>query len=132
MKKNIIILILALCILAIIPGWGQTSVIKRNTAQQTVSKKPAIRWADKASSYSEGLCWVKDKNGKYGYIDEKGKLVIPCKWRDARYFSEGLARVKNDNERWGFIDKTGGVVIEFRWEQTGDFHQYSHTCRFYP
>ena len=123
MKKNVIISTLALCILAIIPGWGQTSVIKRGNSQQSVSKKPAVRWADKAYSYFEGLCWVKDKNGKYGYIDEKGKQVIPCKWKNGGNFSEGLAHVEDDNDRWGFIDKTGNVVIEFKWGAAGRFHQ---------
>jgi hypothetical protein len=123
MKKNVIISTLALCILAIIPGWGQTSVIKRGNFQQPVSKKPAIRWADKASSYSEGLCWVKDKNGKYGYVDEKGKLVIPCKWVDVRDFSEGLARVRDDSHKLGFIDKTGRTVIPCKWKGASSFQE---------
>ena len=90
MKKNIIILILALCILAIIPGWGQTSVIKRGNSQQSVNKKPAVRWAD-AYSYSEGLCLVKDKNGKYGYIDEKGKTYIIVEWKSGDYiYGKGI------------------------------------------
>ena len=34
-------------------------------------------------SFHEGLACVKDANGKWGYIDKTGKLVIPCKWEYA-------------------------------------------------
>lgn len=43
-------------------------------------------------------------NGKAGFINTKGKEVIPFVYDDADSFSEGLAPVKN-NELWGFINK---------------------------
>ena len=55
------------------------------------------------SHYSEGLKDIRDDNGKYGFIDETGKVVIPCKWRNAWSFSEGMARVEDDNGKRGFI-----------------------------
>jgi hypothetical protein len=48
-------------------------------------------------------------NGRYGYIDATGKLVIPCHFRSADAFSEGLAYVENDKR--GFINKAGKYVI---------------------
>ena len=50
-------------------------------------------------SYCEGLASVVDENGKYGYVDKKGQLVIPCIWDGASDFSEGLAAVGNSNEK---------------------------------
>ena len=65
--------------------------------------------------YNEGLAGVKDVDGKWGFIDKTGKLMIPCQWKKALFFSEGLAGVQDDNEKWGFIDKTGKVVLPFEW-----------------
>lgn len=53
---------------------------------------------------------VKDSNGKYGFIDRTGKLVISCQWKDARDFNDGIAYVQDDKGVWKFIDKTGKVV----------------------
>lgn len=65
--------------------------------------------------YNEGLAGVKDADGKWGFIEKTGKIVIPCQWKKALFFSEGLAGVQDDNEKWGFIDKTGKVALPFVW-----------------
>jgi len=52
-------------------------------------------------------------NGKWGYIDTTGKIVINPQFDEAWWFSEGLARIKI-GDRWGYIDKTGKYV----WEPT--------------
>jgi len=61
------------------------------------------------SSFSEGLAVVK-LNGKYGYMDTQGRVVIPARFDQARSFSEGLALVQV-NGTWSFIDRTGNQVI---------------------
>ena len=65
--------------------------------------------------YKEGLAGVKNADGRWGFIDNSGRLVIPYQWKKALWFSEGLAGVQDDNEKWGFIDKTGKVVLPFVW-----------------
>lgn len=40
---------------------------------------------------------VKNGMGKYGFNDESGKVVIPCKWGNSGIFSEGLATMTDDN-----------------------------------
>jgi hypothetical protein len=60
------------------------------------------------------------KDGKWGYIDSGGKVVIELQFSRALDFHDGLARVARfeagdvygANARWGYIDKTGKVVIE--------------------
>jgi hypothetical protein len=47
-----------------------------------------------------------DQDGRCGFINDEGRLVIPFIYEDARRFSEGLAAVKIDG-KWGYIDKTG-------------------------
>ena len=63
------------------------------------------------------------ENGRYGFADKNGIVVIPCKWTSAMNFSEGLARVKDDDDKWGFIDKTGKTVIPCKWKSAMDFSE---------
>lgn len=53
-------------------------------------------------------------NGKYGYIDKKGKIAIPFIYDSAGAFSEGLAPVRKGNY-YSFINPNGDVILE------GDF-----------
>ena len=56
------------------------------------------------------------ENGKWGYIDKTGKVIIEPKFDEAADFSEGLARVKV-GIFYGFIDFSGDFVIkpQFTW-----------------
>ncbi len=65
--------------------------------------------------YNEGLAGVKNADGRWGFIDKSGRLVIPYQWKKVLWFSEGLAGVQDDNEKWGFIDMTGKVALPFVW-----------------
>jgi hypothetical protein len=65
---------------------------------------------------------VKGVNGKYGYIDNTEKEVIPFKYDYARNFSEGLAAV-GLADKYGFIDKTGKIVIPIIYAMVGDFRK---------
>lgn len=53
---------------------------------------------DAAGDFSEGLVWVQ-KDGKVGFIDAKGELVVPLKFEQAQPFKEN-------------IDRAGKTVIE--------------------
>lgn len=64
----------------------------------------------KQGEFSEGFCQV-EKNGLQGYVNNKGVLAIPLKYKATHPFSEGLALVK-ENQLWGVIDKTGKYVIQ--------------------
>ncbi len=64
-----------------------------------------------------------ERNGKYGFFDKSGKVVIPCQWKEAWPFSEGLARVEDEDDKWGYIDKTGQVVIPCQWRLSGPFSE---------
>ena len=49
-------------------------------------------------------------NGKIGYINPAGKVVIPPQFQDAGRFEDGLAPVLAGNT-WGYIDKDGKLDI---------------------
>jgi hypothetical protein len=57
----------------------------------------------------------KDADGKYGFKNKTGDIVIAAKYDDARTSYEGLARVKS-GANWGFIDKTGKEVTPFKYQ----------------
>jgi len=59
-----------------------------------------------ASEFSEGLARV-GKNGKYGFINENGKVIIPIKYLSASNFNYGLAVLKTVDNKFLFVDKTG-------------------------
>jgi serine/threonine protein kinase len=58
---------------------------------------------------------VIEKKGKYGFVDEKGKLVIAIKYDYAYSFYEGLASVKL-NGKWGYIDGKGQEIIRLKYD----------------
>ncbi len=65
------------------------------------------------------------EDGKFGFKDEKGKVIIAPKYSGAEDFSEGLACVSL-NDAWGFIDETGKVVIPFKYNAGyGTGHKFS-------
>ena len=84
-------------------------------------------WGD-GIFFSEGLAAVK-RDGKYGYVDQTGKEVIPCQYNNMSKFSEGLAAVTTDENyktsdavKWSYIDKTGKEVFSCKYVSAGAFH----------
>ena len=62
---------------------------------------------------SESLIPVADLNGKYGYLDQQGNIVIPCQWSWAEPFENGVAIVSYETAYsyanvW--IDKSGRII----------------------
>lgn len=74
-----------------------------------------------AKDFSEGLAAVQ-KNGKWGFIDTEGNLVVEAKYDGAFSFSQGLAAVRSGG-RWGFIDKEGKTVISFLYQSVQSFSE---------
>jgi len=84
--RRITIFILALLLLIPVSGWG------------------------KSAKETSGLFPI-EQDGKWGFIDKTGRIVIKPQFDEAVDFSEGLARVKI-GDKWGFIDEMGKIVIE--------------------
>ena len=81
------------------------------------------RFAD-ASAFSEGYAYVKTKEGKRGFIDKTGQMVLELAFGTSSYsyYSEGLIDVKIDH-KYGYADKTGSVVIEPRFDTAWEFSE---------
>ncbi|MBX7220016.1 MAG: WG repeat-containing protein [Blastocatellia bacterium] len=59
------------------------------------------------------------RNGRFGFLDIKGTLVVPPQFREVKPFTEGLAMVAK--EKYGFIDSRGKVVIELKFDRATSF-----------
>ncbi|HZG50724.1 MAG TPA: WG repeat-containing protein [Pyrinomonadaceae bacterium] len=68
------------------------------------------------------LNYFKAANGKYGYKDADGTIIIAPTYDDAWSFSGGLAEVKQGG-KYGFIDKTGEVVIPIKYDLAFSFKE---------
>lgn len=74
---------------------------------------------DELTLFSQELACVK-KNGKFGFIDRKGKVVISIQFEDETYFQKtGLAQVKK-NGLYGFINKKGKEIIPIIYQNADE------------
>ncbi len=69
---------------------------------------------DFALAFKEGLAAF-PHDGKFGYIDQTGKFVIPAQYDAASRFVRGIASV-SINGKWGLINKAGETVLAPRYE----------------
>ena len=136
-RYSILIFIAILCTFSVVNAQDTKPIVKPKptTAPKPVVVKPqpkppvvntqtTTKWEDNYDEnwrFSEGLAAV-EKNGKYGFVDEAGKEVIPLIYDDVFDFSEGLAHVKK-NDKHGFVDKTGKIVIPLIYDDVFDFSE---------
>jgi WG containing repeat len=104
-----------LTLMAILP----LSSCGNNLSPQSISSSDPVKTAT-----SKNLDrFLFRKNGKLGFVDRTGKIVIPAKFdRIDEGFSEGLASVSINN-KWGYIDPMGKIVIPLKFEQAINFHE---------
>jgi hypothetical protein len=61
--------------------------------------------------FSGNLCAVWDEH--YGYIDRRGRVVIPYRFDFADHFCHGLAVIKEpDSQFYGYVNESGRIVIK--------------------
>lgn len=70
--------------------------------------------------FREGLIAVK-VDGKGGYADRTGSLVIPARFQRCESFFGGLAAAQQPQGLWGFISPTGEWSIEPRFSSVSSF-----------
>ncbi len=82
---------------------------------------PPIEATEEIFPSTEGLRGIK-KNGKYGFIDDQGRLRIANRYENIKPFTEGLAAIKIRN-KWGFINRDEKIVIQPVYEEVTPFEK---------
>lgn len=60
-------------------------------------------------------------NGKWGFVDTSGNVIIEPQFEGAKSFSHGLAAICKD-EKWGFINEAGEIAIEYQFVDADYFN----------
>ena len=62
--------------------------------------------------FPNNTLFISKKDGKYGFIDEQGKEIVPYEYDDVTQQNEfGYAGIKKDG-KWGVIDSNGKIIQE--------------------
>jgi hypothetical protein len=105
-------LLLMAVVIVLLPVAGYLLACRR--AAQNPGGGPAAEPIDPAALFPVRV------KGKWGYMNGRLEIVIPCRYEAAEDFSEGLAAVARDT-LFGFIDREGTVVADFAYEKTYPF-----------
>ena len=93
----------------------------KKTVKKEEPKKVAKFPVPSDAEFFDGLAAV-ESNGKWGYIDKNGNIIVPFKYESASLFLEKLAAVKLRG-KWGFIDKQDNLVIPLKYEDAWSFFE---------
>jgi antitoxin component YwqK of YwqJK toxin-antitoxin module len=69
------------------------------------------------------------QNDKYGFINSKGDLIIPCVYDEVyggdfdQWFDYGIVSLRK-NKLWGALDSTGKVVVPFIYDTLSSFFNH--------
>ena len=76
-------------------------------------------------TFSEGIAAVK-KNGKWGFIDINGIIVVPCEYDKIEHsFEDGSGRMIKDDNVFVF-NKSGILVDSYEIEATNDYYSVGY------
>ncbi len=106
-----------------------------HTLAPAASKLPDCTLDEKGQSvcfqrFSEGLAAVLvpvvgQSDGRWGFIDTRGLMVVKPGYTQVRPFANGLAAAQR-RYKWGFIDTSGRWVIEPLYDQATSFGADGH------
>lgn len=66
--------------------------------------------------YKNNTMFAINKDGKWGFEDKDGKIVVDCKYDIVTEFNEfGFAGINLDG-KWGVIDNNGKIILEPKYE----------------
>ena len=126
MKKFLCILLTAILLLALtscsfnLPQFHSSK--SEHDTPTTDSTENVTQNISLIYDFSDGLAIFKTDNG-YGYLDEKGNIVIAPLFEYAENFNT-IAKVKRtDNSNYEYINKSGKTVYSFTGKEisVGDF-----------
>lgn len=102
------------------PFFDGIALVKKENIYKGIDKNNNIKLKvgaekNKFPFFSNNLS-IFEENNKYGYINKKGKVVIPAIYEYAYPFVNGMAYVEL-NGKSGFINKKGKEIIPVKYNQ---------------
>jgi hypothetical protein len=91
---------------------------KQTITQNCTSRNNRAFWR-----YLKPSLFVIVKNRKWGFIEQRGKIVIKPQFNYAHDFFEERAAFKASNGKWGFIDPNGKVAIQPKFDKVDSFYE---------
>ncbi len=108
-------------------------VISEGCVPKYINKKGDILFevptAEQAGNFHNGFARIKNKDNKWGFVDNTGNIKINCQYDGVNDFNEGMAAVMNINkkdttktfEEWGYINEKGEMIINFQFKDASPF-----------
>lgn len=57
-----------------------------------------------------------DEKGRCGYVDQQGKVIVPCKYETAFPFSDGVGKV-GKGDKYGLVDVSGKEILPVKYDE---------------
>lgn len=128
MKRKVIVLNALTCFLLLSACNAEKKEEKLNIldsihqeAMKTANEVLVLMKEATNEKYYEGLKRF-EENGKYGFLDTLGNVVIKPQFDGVGCFNEGLVSVTIDDKK-GFIDRTGKYVVKPQYDYCNYFSQ---------
>lgn len=109
---------------------GFAWVVQENSPPSLINEKGEIIFtlsnARQVYNFHEGLAAFSEinKDGKeqWGFLNDKGDIVINAQFSDVNLFREGLCAVANSDDKWGYINIDGKLDINYQFSNAYNFH----------
>lgn len=95
----------------------QHYIDEKGSILYTENQDPEIK--EQILPFSDGVGRVR-RNGKFGFMNYKGQIVIATEYEKAEDFHEGLAAIRI-NGKWGYINHKNDTVIKPVFESVHKF-----------
>ena len=84
----------------------------------------AQKWTKEYAHVNEISCGLSlvEKDGKHGYVNKEGKVIIPLIYDEGMNFVEGKAGIMINN-KWGYIDSTGTEFVKPEYNEVYSFNE---------
>jgi hypothetical protein len=74
---------------------------------------------DESLSFKEGFAKITSK-GKFGFIDKKGNIQVPCTFDFVNDFENGYSVVRIE-KKYGIIRKDGSLLVDLKYDLCESF-----------
>lgn len=98
--------------------WDGGAVVTDNAGDHFINDRGTVLFSyPKIKTYAEkyqgntDLIPFQDATGNWGYINDRGRVVIKAQYKDAHYFVDNMAAVQKSNNQWVYIDAKGEPVF---------------------